>query len=873
MVEIKPQDQELGFDGTNIEQFLESYQLAAEWDGASEYDMAHQICFFMCTEELMDVVEVMDGYEDHDWTTLKVSMLAYWKPVDEHQFTLQDLDVLLRYWSEKEGIAPAEDYPFFCESFETIVSFLLRNNDRIGLEEIQDLCYEAFSVVLKSVHGSSSDSIPNRINHEINLHTTADSITCLTTHPTGFRDALSKPALDLDRSHQQVEPRPFVQASEEPREAIVLLLPPVPSPIQPSLFQSEACLETDVENDHLDALDSSLHEFPNPQVPDIPIFELLTINPSVKEENKILASRHQVKRNLEDSVACFIHLASGHNISASDSHSPYPIDLLHEECGEDHNYFIDQLDPSSCSFDTQSQDNNLVEDLNIIRIPVNLKFFPSDLVIPLEGSLRDENKLPMFCFEEEDTSFSNHFSDFELKTDQDPSFQDSLQDPQQDKNQLLSFHLKNKDSFQEPASSFQDRPRNEGKLLLFQVVGGQGTAVGCQRSGKKGLISLEAKRLEVSPLLSVHLRVDTSQVVKTLRPATFVSHAWPPFSFNRMDLFLPTIVDHRGKIGQPSFQLEKVVKLFQEHGQEELRDEDKLTLSHRKREFSVPEIPQAWTFWPNEFSLLIGDLSQSIHRLVVVKTSGGTLRSCYPPTVAFQFMNKIYRSELALTESYLDLEDQHSLLDTLSCSQDSNLQKQPNIIMKFRPVLIFINLILPRGSFNPHLDHLLCVLLDRLASRNDLTSNIKSHGLSATFTQDRGSQPPLIYHSSLLSSFSQNDPIESVVPISSDYLILLAFSKETGHSLVWNRSGIGPDHVFPSGEWLRNEDKLLSFHWNSRGSIFEEALLTKIFIFVFWSIGGPLSKSWSIIKVGKSSTKLVVHRHPISIAINHRRGQ
>ncbi|KAH9453164.1 hypothetical protein PSHT_15653 [Puccinia striiformis] len=193
--------------------------------------------------------------------------------------------------------------------------------------------------------------------------------------------------------------------------------------------------------------------------------------------------------------------------------------------------------------------------------------------------------------------------------------------------------------------------------------------------------------------------------------------------------------------------------------------------------------------------------------------------------------------------------------------------------MKFRPVLIFINLILPRGSFNPHLDHLLCVLLDRLASRNDLTSNIKSHGLSATFTQDRGSQPPLIYHSSLLSSFSQNDPIESVVPISSDYLILLALSKETGHSLVWNRSGIGPDHVFPSEDCLRNEDKLLSFHWNSRGSIFEEALLTKIFIFVFWSIGGPLSKSWSIIKVGKSSTKLVVHRHPISIAINHRRGQ
>ncbi|OAV99309.1 hypothetical protein PTTG_00651, partial [Puccinia triticina 1-1 BBBD Race 1] len=94
MVEIIPQDQDLAFDGTNVEEFLKSYQMAARANGALEYDMAQQICFFLCTKELMDVVATLDGFKDHDWRKLKASMLSYWGLVETAQFTLQHLEDL-----------------------------------------------------------------------------------------------------------------------------------------------------------------------------------------------------------------------------------------------------------------------------------------------------------------------------------------------------------------------------------------------------------------------------------------------------------------------------------------------------------------------------------------------------------------------------------------------------------------------------------------------------------------------------------------------------------------------------------------------------------------------------------------------------------
>ncbi|OAV85535.1 hypothetical protein PTTG_10580, partial [Puccinia triticina 1-1 BBBD Race 1] len=100
MVKIKPQDKSLGFDGTHIKQFLNDYQRAAKLDGASDFDMAQQIRFFVRGEEVRDILETLDGFDPPNWSLLKPSMLAYWGRVDVSCFTPQDLDSLVQSWNK-----------------------------------------------------------------------------------------------------------------------------------------------------------------------------------------------------------------------------------------------------------------------------------------------------------------------------------------------------------------------------------------------------------------------------------------------------------------------------------------------------------------------------------------------------------------------------------------------------------------------------------------------------------------------------------------------------------------------------------------------------------------------------------------------------
>ncbi|KNF06649.1 hypothetical protein PSTG_00523, partial [Puccinia striiformis f. sp. tritici PST-78] len=80
---------------------------------------------------------------------------------------------------------------------------------------------------------------------------------------------------NLDKGTLDAEPEPLKQSIEDPGEAAVSLLPPIPSPIQPSLFQSEVCLENDVKNNHIDVLDNSLCEISNVIVSDVVVSESL----------------------------------------------------------------------------------------------------------------------------------------------------------------------------------------------------------------------------------------------------------------------------------------------------------------------------------------------------------------------------------------------------------------------------------------------------------------------------------------------------------------------------------------------------------------------------------------------------------------------
>ncbi|KAA1067098.1 hypothetical protein PGTUg99_011152 [Puccinia graminis f. sp. tritici] len=90
MVKIKPQNEDLAFNGSNIKRFLSEYQLAARLDGASEKDMAQQLGFFIAKDELLDVIKTLEGHEPPDWPKLKASMIAYWGNVDTAKFSLPE---------------------------------------------------------------------------------------------------------------------------------------------------------------------------------------------------------------------------------------------------------------------------------------------------------------------------------------------------------------------------------------------------------------------------------------------------------------------------------------------------------------------------------------------------------------------------------------------------------------------------------------------------------------------------------------------------------------------------------------------------------------------------------------------------------------
>ncbi|OAV96648.1 hypothetical protein PTTG_26289, partial [Puccinia triticina 1-1 BBBD Race 1] len=146
MVKIDNEDRDLEFDGTNVEVFLDAYQTAAKEDGASEFDMAYQLACFISTYDVLDVVETLGGFEDHDWAKLKASMLAHWGRADVSRFLRQDLEALVQTWSAKGGISSVHDYQIFRQSWDPIQSSLLRNNQIGTVEEIKTDFYLAFSV-------------------------------------------------------------------------------------------------------------------------------------------------------------------------------------------------------------------------------------------------------------------------------------------------------------------------------------------------------------------------------------------------------------------------------------------------------------------------------------------------------------------------------------------------------------------------------------------------------------------------------------------------------------------------------------------------------------------------------------------------------
>ncbi|OAV85920.1 hypothetical protein PTTG_03660 [Puccinia triticina 1-1 BBBD Race 1] len=145
MVKIKPQDKALKFTGSDVEQFLDDYELAAELDGASDYDKARQIRSFVESGETRTILATLDGYKPPDWTKLKTAMLGYWADVDKALFTERDIGTLVDQWVKKGGVASVLDYHAFHKSWDPVQAYLVSKSHIESAEELKKPFYQAFS--------------------------------------------------------------------------------------------------------------------------------------------------------------------------------------------------------------------------------------------------------------------------------------------------------------------------------------------------------------------------------------------------------------------------------------------------------------------------------------------------------------------------------------------------------------------------------------------------------------------------------------------------------------------------------------------------------------------------------------------------------
>ncbi|POW19314.1 hypothetical protein PSHT_04809 [Puccinia striiformis] len=258
---------------------------------------------------------------------------------------------------------------------------------------------------------------------------------------------------------------------------------------------------------------------------------------------------------------------------------------------------------------------------------------------------------------------------------------------------------------------------------------------------------------------------------------------------------------------------------------------------------SAPEVPQAIGYKVNQYSHLIYNTFQPSPSSIKFRTNSKSFQAPNSSAVALHLFNEFDQSDCAQYWNEDPMTSKAPIFLSFPCSQQSSASSF--VALNGIPSLSSYSSIAPD-------------ITSQFGLENNLTNNINDDRKTATSAPSFKNLPIMFSNvlSTLVPEFiqaistflnytpshgvldqalsfsSQNNSIDSLVPILGDYLFLLALSNEAGCSLAWNRSGIGPDLVFPSEDHLRNEDKLPSFHWNPRGSIPEEALQSKIQVMV-----------------------------------------
>ncbi|CAH7684074.1 hypothetical protein PPACK8108_LOCUS18044 [Phakopsora pachyrhizi] len=137
LTKIKPMDKRLIFDGTNVEKFIQRYEVAAAVDGAAGEDVVLQVGIFAKDEDIQEEIEEMEGYLQRDCKLLKNEMIDKWG----------DRDILRRY--TKDDLVDLSIRRKFMAEFNTILKYLTRNGYLHHEDEAKDLLLNSLSTDLR----------------------------------------------------------------------------------------------------------------------------------------------------------------------------------------------------------------------------------------------------------------------------------------------------------------------------------------------------------------------------------------------------------------------------------------------------------------------------------------------------------------------------------------------------------------------------------------------------------------------------------------------------------------------------------------------------------------------------------------------------
>ncbi|CAH7687293.1 hypothetical protein PPACK8108_LOCUS22059 [Phakopsora pachyrhizi] len=147
-----PKGEELMFDEKGFHQFLDLFEVAAENEGAEDYDKVKQVIFFCKGRDLKEEVMEMEVWREHDWGKLVKEMKARWgryRPAP--RYTIQELWTAVDCWEKKRGVSSKGDYEEFSYFFDTSLKYLEKEGTFRNEDEACPLLWRALSKELQEM--------------------------------------------------------------------------------------------------------------------------------------------------------------------------------------------------------------------------------------------------------------------------------------------------------------------------------------------------------------------------------------------------------------------------------------------------------------------------------------------------------------------------------------------------------------------------------------------------------------------------------------------------------------------------------------------------------------------------------------------------